>query len=117
MTTPAEQVALILADLRDIDETPASVLRRLESLRDELTVQRDDNDEWIRALAVEQWAKDGEIEFDDGAIVSGCEDGAYVQAWVWVDFPGTDDDDDDDIDQLYDALEAHGFIGPKKADG
>ena len=30
--------------------------------------------------------RDGEIEIDDDAVVSrGDYDGAYVQAWVWVD--------------------------------
>lgn len=33
---------------------------------------------------------DGDIEFDDNAIVSEGEDnGAYVQAWVWVSFTET----------------------------
>lgn len=31
------------------------------------------------------WGRDGEIEIDEGTIVSISEDGgAYVQAWVWV---------------------------------
>ena len=46
------------------------------------------------ALARAQWARDGEIEFDNNAVVSlpdaedGPELGAYVAAWVWVDRPG-----------------------------
>lgn len=36
------------------------------------------------ARAQEQSAE-GEIEVDDDALVSeGCDDGAYVQAWIWV---------------------------------
>jgi hypothetical protein len=36
------------------------------------------------ARAQEQ-AREGEIEVDDDALVSeGCDDGAYVQAWMWV---------------------------------
>lgn len=36
-------------------------------------------------LAKQRWHRDGEIEIDDGAVVSrGDEDGAYVAAWVWV---------------------------------
>lgn len=36
--------------------------------------------------AREQYAKDGEIEIDDDALLTGQhEGGAYVQAWVWVD--------------------------------
>jgi len=31
------------------------------------------------------YARDGEIEVDEGAAVShGADPGAYVQAWVWV---------------------------------
>jgi len=44
---------------------------------------------------------DGELEIDDNAVVShGTDNGAYVQAWVWVSFadsrfdkdPSNDDD-------------------------
>jgi hypothetical protein len=42
-------------------------------------------------LAKLQCHRDGECEIDDTAAVSeGNENGAYVQAWVWVDFDGTD---------------------------
>lgn len=59
-------------------------------------------DEEYRSRARKQYARDGEIEIDMGATVSrahdhppeqsaGCrnadEDGAYVQAWVWVAAP------------------------------
>jgi hypothetical protein len=45
----------------------------------------------IRELAVEEYHDDGTIEIDPNAKVSeGNENGAYVQAWVWVDFAGTD---------------------------
>ena len=37
--------------------------------------------------AKDQWHKDGECEIDDDAVVSTSKDGAYVQAWVWVDNP------------------------------
>jgi hypothetical protein len=41
--------------------------------------------QWFRARAKELYHEDGEIEVDDKAPVStGDEDGAYVQAWVWV---------------------------------
>jgi hypothetical protein len=46
--------------------------------------------EEILRLAKDQHHKDGEIEIDDGSTVSeGDDNGAYVQAWVWVDFTGT----------------------------
>jgi hypothetical protein len=54
-------------------------------------------DEEYRTAAREQYGKDGEIEIDDGAEVthahdhapaapchSADDDGAYVQAWVWI---------------------------------
>lgn len=43
------------------------------------------NEEFIKA-AREQYQQDGEVEIDDNAVVSrGSDNGAYVQAWVWVD--------------------------------
>lgn len=42
----------------------------------------------LRELAREKWAREGECEIDDDAVVSVSRDkGAYVQAWVWVDLP------------------------------
>lgn len=34
--------------------------------------------------ARDQYQDDGTIEVDDGAKVSHSDNGAYVQAWVWV---------------------------------
>lgn len=52
----------------------------------------DPTDKEYRALAREQWHRDGEIEIDEDAVVSvSDDDGAYVQAWVWVDDPGSGD--------------------------
>lgn len=49
----------------------------------------------IRQMAKDEWNKDGEIEIDDGAVVSeGDDNGAYVAAWVWVGFGGTELDKD-----------------------
>lgn len=49
----------------------------------------------IMRLAREQYHVDGECEIDDGAKISeGDDNGAYVQAWVWVDFGGTELDKD-----------------------
>ena len=42
------------------------------------------NEQYIKA-AQELHNSDGSLEVDDGAPVSrGDDDGAYVQAWVWV---------------------------------
>lgn len=52
----------------------------------------------IVELAKEQCHRDGECEVDDNAIVSeGNDNGAYVQAWVWVDFDGTDFDKEGNV--------------------
>lgn len=41
-----------------------------------------------RALAKEEYEVEGEIEIDDNAKISyGDDNGAYVQAWVWVEDP------------------------------
>lgn len=50
-------------------------------------------EERIREMAFEEYHDDGTIEIDSGAKVSeGTDNGAYVQAWVWVDFAGTEFD-------------------------
>ena len=54
-----------------------------------------ERDEMIIDLAIEQGLfTDGEVELGnegDTAMVSeGDDNGAYVRAWVWVDFAGTD---------------------------
>jgi len=42
--------------------------------------------QWYRERAADTRHKDGDIEFDGDAAVSfGDDNGAYVQAWVWID--------------------------------
>lgn len=44
----------------------------------------------IRAMAKDQFEEEGDLELDEGAVVSeGDDNGAYVQMWKWVDFSGT----------------------------
>ena len=53
-------------------------------------------------LARDRLERDGEIEFDDDAKVSESEDnGAYVQAWLWVSFAGTQFDKERDEPQVH----------------
>jgi len=53
----------------------------------EITVRNDA----IRDLAEKQYREGGKIEIDITALVSeGDDNGAYVAAWVWVDFSGTE---------------------------
>lgn len=40
--------------------------------------------ERYRKAAKETYHRQGEIEIDDNAIVSHSDEGAYVQAWVWI---------------------------------
>jgi len=59
----------------------------------------EDWDEKIRQLAKAQHEVEGELEIDANAVVSeGDDNGAYVQAWVWVDFAGTELDKEKEDD-------------------
>jgi hypothetical protein len=41
-------------------------------------------DEQYVEAAVTKYQRDGEIEIDKDTVVSRSDDGAYVQAWVWI---------------------------------
>jgi hypothetical protein len=44
-------------------------------------------DDEIREAARQQYGQNDETQIDDNAVVSrGDDEGAYVQAWVWVGF-------------------------------
>lgn len=50
----------------------------------------DDRTATIVALARARHEEEGALEFDDTpAVAEGEDNGAYVQAWVWVSFDGT----------------------------
>jgi hypothetical protein len=50
---------------------------------------RSDRERHIVRLARERMMQDGELELDEPGIVSeGADNGAYVMAWVWLDFAG-----------------------------
>lgn len=56
-----------------------------------------------RAAARIFYERDGEIEIDDNAAVSiGSDNGAYVQAWIWV--------SDDDVDAIINGKRMKGEI-------
>lgn len=43
------------------------------------------SDKWFRTRAEELYYEDGRIEVDGNARISrGNDEGAYVEAWVWV---------------------------------
>jgi len=53
------------------------------------------NQQYIEA-ARDQYQHEGDIEIDDGAIVSrGSDAGAYVLAWVWVESDNGEPSEDD----------------------
>ena len=47
----------------------------------------DPDHEYFVSQARKDYTSEGEIEIDSEPIVSSSEEGAYVQAWVWVDRP------------------------------
>jgi len=50
--------------------------------------------------------REGDLEIDDNAVVSwGCDNGAYVQAWLWLSFEGTalDEDAEESDGETHDA--------------
>lgn len=51
----------------------------------------------LRQLAKERYQQQGELEFDDDALVSIGDDpsGGYVQAWVWVEWEEESNDQED----------------------
>lgn len=69
-------------------ENPSPELRQaIEAVEGHLN---DSRRQKILGLARATLAREGELEFDDDAVASeGDDNGAYLQAWVWVDFGGT----------------------------
>jgi hypothetical protein len=67
---------------------PSPELREaIEAVEEHLSEPRRQN---ILELGRATLAREGELEFDDDAIASeGDDNGTYLQAWVWVDFSGT----------------------------
>jgi len=49
--------------------------------------EADPDHEYLITTAKQQYEQEGEIEVDANTVVSASEEGAYVQAWVWVDRP------------------------------
>jgi hypothetical protein len=57
-------------------------------------------DGWYRREAAKRYGADGEIEFDDLAVVSESDEGAYVAAWVWVSKPMPREESDQETEAL-----------------
>jgi len=69
-------------------KTPSLELRKaIEAIEEHLN---DPRRQKILELGRRTLPREGELEFDDDAIVSeGDNNGAYLQGWAWVDFAGT----------------------------
>lgn len=67
-----------------------------ESIGTDATLQDEVNQKAVVELARRHNnVREGELEIDDNATVSfGDDNGAYVQAWLWVRFDGTRFDKD-----------------------
>lgn len=53
------------------------------------------SDKWFRVRAKEMYYQEGKIEVDSNARISrGDDEGAYVEAWVWVPFREEEEEDD-----------------------
>jgi hypothetical protein len=81
---------------------PSSELRKaIEAIEKHLNEPRRQK---ILTLGRATLAREGELEFDDDAIASeGDDNGAYLQAWVWVDFGGTNLDKHQSVDSVPDS--------------
>lgn len=75
----ALRVRIEEADLKDIN--PESDLYK----RVQAQLAEADQGAPYLEYAKDRLHRDGELEFDDDAVVSTCDAGAYVLAWVWVD--------------------------------
>lgn len=64
----------------------------------ELTITAEeerDRKKVIKLAREDSRLRQGSLEIDDNAVVSWSSDnGAYVQAWLWVDFNGTELDEE-----------------------
>ena len=86
MTKP--ELKELMTALEQTSFTPAKNVGTRQKLHDKLDAAlQEDKNPVLRAYrrrAKEQY-KEGELEIDDDAVVSpGDDDGAYVQAWIWV---------------------------------
>lgn len=81
MTTPrSTRVRINESDLEDIKPGTALHRRALEAFEE---IEQGNP---YREYARDRLDKDGELEFDEDAVVSlGADEGAYVMAWKWVD--------------------------------
>jgi hypothetical protein len=91
-------------------ESANAAVAKLQALADAIALvsETPERDAAIRKMADEQYGRDGECEIDNDAIVSeGDDNGAFVAAWVWVDFCGTPFDKDPPDEERYENRYEH----------
>jgi len=82
INVPGDDLKIALCHLRSCGPAAEAIAKRIE----ESVANRKDPQlaEYVGA-AIELFAKDGELEVDDDAVVSkGGDAGAYVMCWRWV---------------------------------
>lgn len=88
--------SLITSILEEMNPVECQIAEKLiERINHYKTLEADPMTAGYRAAAMGK-AREGSIEVDDLAVVSGSEHGAYVMAWMWVPSTPADDDDGDD---------------------
>lgn len=84
----AEQIALIKSHIgarADIDGDDSPCAKLIEHIEKHERDQDSETAQKYRKAAIDTRYEEGELEIDDNSIVSmGGDDGAYVQAWVWI---------------------------------
>lgn len=88
----AEHLRTRIPDDSYLDDKDREAIAVVEAVRLErpATASAPTYEHDVRNMAREQWSEEGTLEIDDNAVISdGDDNGAYVQAWVWVSFAGT----------------------------
>ena len=63
--------------------TDEQILRIMDAVKN-CDADPDGKKALYRAAAINQYQNDGDLLIDGDAIVSMSEEGAYIQAWIWV---------------------------------
>lgn len=84
--------------LQDLDGVSYYIDRQEIDLEEPAPVDPEEEARRVKIVALAK-SEEGTIEIDKNAEVSeGDDNGAYVQAWVWVSFHGTDLDKDNEVE-------------------
>ena len=94
MNLRTENLALAAGEVEDaikgkpglvLDEDLKAAISKLSEALTNFRRGRTEQEQKYFDRAKTVWQKEGEVEIDDNAVVSvSDDDGAYVEAWVWV---------------------------------